>query len=71
MFGYNVIISLVNVVCFLGFAYCLFYRADSIYSKEFDPVLSDVYHILGYKGSCNRKLTHSNQCIRFFKISYC
>ena len=45
LFAYNVIISLVNVVCFLGFAYCLFYKADSIYSKKFDPILNDVYFL--------------------------
>lgn len=45
LLAYNVAISLVNVVCFLGFSHCLFFRADNIYSKEFDPVLSDVYLI--------------------------
>ena len=45
LFVYNITISLVNVVCFVGFAYCLFYRAESIYSKKFDPVLSDIYFL--------------------------
>jgi len=44
LFVYNIAISLVNVICFLGFVNCL-WRSDSLYDKKPDPLLKQVYFV--------------------------
>merc|ERR1711953_1602285 len=44
LFVYNIAISLVNVICFLGFVNCL-WRSDSLYVKKPDPLLKQVYFV--------------------------
>ena len=44
LFFYNIIISLVNVLCFIGFMISLF-KSDSLFSKKPDAFLRDVYWV--------------------------
>ena len=44
LFAYNVVISLVNVLCFFGFVKCLF-SSKSLYDKSPDSLLKQVYFV--------------------------
>lgn len=44
LFAYNLLLSLTNVLCFLGFANVLA-RSDSWFDKKYDPLLQKVYYL--------------------------